>query len=222
MTRKERSEAFLQAHNIKINPNLPALGETTVKPPEVLLRRALTALLAAQVAIDTANDHFPAASALFFRGILQRFGLEQELTPDEAKLFALADPQAPEVSQQEAVQITWRIEMCMPLFWACGLISGELQYPDTVADCAELIGRINGCADFDALMQLVSMRPEDEILDCADLTYRMDWACVDALIKNEPIGGGLSHDIVAERHKGFNWMISAYAAENWDDVRANT
>ena len=222
MTRKERSEAFLQAHNIKINPNLPEMGETAVKPPEVLLRRALTALLAAQVAIDVANDRFPAASALFFRGILQRFGLEQDLTPDEAKLFALADPTAEQVSQQDAVQITWRIEMCMPLFWACGLIDGELQYPDTAADCSELIGKINGCADFDALMQLVSMRPEDEILDQADLTYRMDWACVDALIKNEPIGGGLSHDVVAERHKGFNWMISAYAAENWDDVRANT
>ena len=222
MTRKEQSEAFLQAHQIKINPHLPDLVETAVKAPEVLLRRALTALLAAQVAIDAAEDHSVIASALFFRVILQRFGLENELTPDETMLFALADPAAPPVPQQDAVQLTWRIEMCMPLFWACGLTGSELNYPDTVSDCSELIGTINSCADFDALMQLVSVRSDDEILDQADLIYRMDWACVDALVKNEPVSGGLSYDIVSERHKGFNWMISAYDAENWDDVKAHT
>ena len=222
MNRKEQSEAVLQAHRIKINPHLPDLGETAVKAPEVLLRRALTALLAAQIAIDAAEDNRVVASALFFRGILQRFGLENELTPDETMLFALANPAAPPVPQQDAVQMTWRIEMCMPLFWACGLIPGELNYPDTVSDCTDLIRTINECADFDALMQKVSMRSEDEILDHADLIYRMDWACVDAMVKQEPVSGGLSYDIVAERHKGFNWMISAYDAENWDDVKAHT
>ena len=222
MTRKEQSEAILRTHQIKINPHLPEMGKTEIKAPEVLLRRALTALLTAQVAIDAAEDNEVVASALFFRGILRRFGLEQELTPDEAKFFALADPPSEPVPQSDAVQMTWRIEMCIPLFWACGLIPGELNYPDTVADCTELIGRINECSDFDALMQLVSMRPADEILDHADLIYRMDWACVDAMIRNEPVSGGLSYDIVAERHKGFNWMISAFDAEDWDNVKAHT
>ena len=222
MTRKEQSEAILRTHQIKINPHLPEMGKTEIKAPEVLLRRALTALLTAQVAIDAAEDNEVVASALFFRGILRRFGLEQELTPDEAKFFALADPPSEPVPQSDAVQMTWRIEMCIPLFWACGLIPGELNYPDTVADCTELIGRINECSDFDALMQLVSMRPADEILDHADLIYRMDWACVDAMIRNVPVSGGLSYDIVAERHKGFNWMISAFDAEDWDNVKAHT
>ena len=222
MTRKEQSGAILQTHQIKINPHLPELGETQIKAPEILLRRALTALLTAQIAIDAAEDNNVLASALFFQGILRRFGLEQELTPDEAKFFALTDPAAEPVPQRDAVQMTWRIEMCMPLFWACGLIPGELNYPDTPADCMELIRTINACKDFDALMQLVSMRPANEILDHADLIYRMDWACVDAHIKNEPVSGGLSFDIVAERHRGFNWMISAYDAENWDDVKAHT
>lgn len=222
MTRKEQSEAILRTHHIKINPNLPELGKTEIKSPEVLLRRALTALLTAQVAIDAAEDNEVVASALFFQGILRRFGLEQELTPDEAKFFAPASPPFEPIPQRDAVQMTWRIEMCMPLFWACGLIPGELNYPDTVTDCTELIGRINECKDFDALMQLVVMRPANEILDHADLIYRMDWACVDALIKNEPVSGGLLHDIVVERHRGFNWMISAYDAENWDDVKAHT
>ena len=222
MTRKEQSEAILRTHQIKINPHLPEMGKTEIKAPEVLLRRALTALLTAQVAIDAAEDNEVVASALFFRGILRRFGLEPELTPDENRLFALSFPPAEPVPERDAIQITWRIEMCVPLFWACGLIPGELNYPDTVADCTELIGRINECSDFDALMQLVSMRPADEILDHADLIYRMDWACVDAMIRNEPVSGGLSYDIVAERHKGFNWMISAFDAEDWDNVKAHT
>ena len=91
MNRKEQSEAVLQAHRIKINPHLPDLGETAVKAPEVLLRRALTALLAAQVAIDAAEDHSVIASALFFRAILQRFGLENELTPENLDAYLSAE-----------------------------------------------------------------------------------------------------------------------------------
>ena len=105
MTRKEQSEAILRTHQIKINPHLPEMGKTEIKAPEVLLRRALTALLTAQVAIDAAEDNEVVASALFFRGILRRFGLEQELTPDEAKFFALAAPPSEPVPQSPAASL---------------------------------------------------------------------------------------------------------------------
>lgn len=222
MTRKEQSEAYLQAHQIKINPNLPDLKpDTAIKSPDEILRRALAALLISQIAIDTANNNNAPVSARFFHTYVKRFGLEDELTPDEKRFIAMEDPRTPEVPQQDAVQMVWRIEMCMPLFWACGLV-GELSYPDTEADCIPLIRMIDSCKDFDALREKVQMHSDAEILDHADLILRMDWACVDALIKKEPISGGLSHDIVMERHKGFNWLVSAYGAEDWDHVQPHT
>ena len=103
MTRKEQSEAYLQAHQIKINPNLPDLEpDTAIKSPDEILRRALAALLISQIAIDTANNNDPPVSARFFHTYVKRFGLENELTPDEKRFIAMEEPQAPEVPQQDA------------------------------------------------------------------------------------------------------------------------
>lgn len=216
MTRKERSEAYLKAHGIKINPNLPDMGaDVTVKPAEEILRRAVSALLAAQVAIEIAETGNGTDAAVFFGQYLQRFGLEKSVTYDEARIFS------GEVTAKEAAELTWRIEMCIPLFWACGFLS-ERRYPEAPSSYAEVVRIIDGCAGFASLRSRVQMRPEEEILDAADLIYRMDWACVDAMIKQENISGNLSYDVVMEQHKGFNWMIGAYDAENWDDVKPHT
>lgn len=216
MTRKERSEAYLKAHGIKINPNLPDMGtDVTVKPAEEILRRAVAALLATQVAIELAEGNDGPRAALFFGMYLKRFGLEKSLTYDEARIFSC------DIPAKEAAELTWRIEMCIPLFWACGLLS-ERRYPEAPSSYAEVVKIIDSSMDFDTLLGRVQMRPEEEILDAADLIYRMDWACVDAMVQHENISGNLSYDVVMEQHKGFNWMIGAYDAENWDKVLPHT
>ena len=224
MTRKERSEAYLQAHQVKINPVLPELGpEEKIKPAEEILRRAVAAMLSAQIAVDLAEDNDVHESAQFFKGLLERFGLQNDLTPDEQKLFALADPEQPsELTPQDGGQLSWRIEMCMPLFWACGLLKGDMPYPSQPSEIGGLVRILAAAEDFDVLRTLTVMRPGEEILDAADRIFRMDWACVDALIHRTEITGGLNYDVVVEQHKGFNWMIGAYDAENWDSVKPHT
>ena len=67
------------------------------------------------------------------------------------------------------------------------------------------------------------MRTPAEILDEADLIFRMDWACVEARLKNDPsLMGDLFQDVVVERHKGLNWIIGAYGADDWDTVAPHT
>lgn len=216
MTRKERSEAYLNAHGIKINSNLPDMGtDVRVKPAEEILRRAVAALLATQVAIELAEGEDGTRAALYFGMYLKRFGLEHSLTHDEARIFSC------DIPAKEAAELTWRVEMCIPLFWACGFLT-ERRYPEAPSSYAEVVKIIDSCADFAALCERVQMRPEEEILDAADLIYRMDWACVDAMIKHETVSGNLSYDVVMEQHKGFNWMIGAADAENWDQVLPHT
>lgn len=224
MTRKERSEAYLQAHQVKINPVLPEIApDAKVKPAEEILRRAVAAMLASQIAADIASGNDAQKSAQFFTGLLVRFGLQNDLTPTEQRLFAYYDPEAPHtVSADEAADLSWRIEMCMPLFWACGLLKGELPYPSQPSQIEGLVRILAAAEDFDVLRMLTVMRPAAEILDAADRIYRMDWACVDALVNRTEITGALNYDVVVEQHKGFNWMIGAYDAENWDNVKPHT
>lgn len=221
--RKERSEKVLAKHKVMINPNLPRIeneDEAEIKSPEEIVKRAVTAFITVQIAIDICNGNGALESVVFFTPIMERFGLMNELTEDE-KIYFDKD-KCEDISQDDAYQFQWRLEMCVPLFWACGFRK-KLDYPDGMTDTTDQIHLIGGCQDFGELMKNVKMRSPSEILDAADLLFRMDWACVEARIKNDPsIMSDLSPDVVVEQHKGVNWLIGAYDAENWDTVAPHT
>ncbi|MCI7758661.1 MAG: DUF4272 domain-containing protein [[Eubacterium] saphenum] len=224
--RKERSEKFLNKRNIKINPHLPVIEDETeakIKSPEETVKRAVTALFATQIAMDCLNpDADVKESAAFFGEMLARFGLLDEPTPEEKLFFALVNENASKPTAKYASDMSWRIEMVIPLLWACGIISDDLSYPDKESEYIEQARMIAACDNFDELMQKVNMRNPSKILDKADLLFRMDWACVDARLRGEIPSGNLNPDVVVEQHKGINWLIGAFDAENWDKVNPHT
>ncbi|MBP1563204.1 MAG: DUF4272 domain-containing protein [Oscillospiraceae bacterium] len=224
--RKERSEKFLNKQNIKINPHLPVIedeNEAKLKSPEQTVKRAVTALFATQIAMDVLNPQADVKeSATFFGEMLARLGLSDEPTPEEKMFFALVNDNAPKPAEKFASDMAWRIEMVVPLLWACGIISEDLAYPDKVSEYIEAARMIASCDNFDELMMKVNMRNPSKILDKADLLFRMDWACVDARLKGEVPSGNLNSDVVVEQHKGINWLIGAFDAEEWDKVKPHT
>lgn len=224
--RKERSEKFLNKKNIKINPHLPVIEDETeakIKSPEETVKRAVTALFATQIAMDLLNPQSDVKeSAAFFGEMLERLGLSGEPTPEEKMFFALVNANAPQPTEKFASDMAWRIEMVIPLLWACGIISEDLSYPDKMSEYIEQARVIAACDNFDELMQKVNMRNPSKILDKADLLFRMDWACVDARLRGEIPSGNLNPDVVVEQHKGLNWLIGAFDAENWDKVKPHT
>lgn len=222
-SRKAQSEKILAKHKIAINPNLPRIeneDEAKIKSPEETVKRAVTAFITAQIAIDICNNNGALESVEFFTPIIERFGLTDELTDDEKIYFD--KEKCDDISQDAAYQMQWRLEMCVPLFWACGFRK-KLDYPCKMTDTVPQIHLIGGCQNFGELMKHVKMRAPSEILDEADLIFRMDWACVEARLKNDPsLMGDLFQDVVVERHKGLNWLIGAYDADDWDNVAPNT
>lgn len=57
-SRKERSEKFLLSQRVQINPNLPEIAneaDAELKSPDEAAKRAVTAFLTAQIAIDICN-----------------------------------------------------------------------------------------------------------------------------------------------------------------------
>jgi len=148
-SRKKRSERFLLSQHVQINPNLPEIAneaDAEIKSPEEAVKRVVTAFLAAQIAIDICNGETGTESAEFFTNIIWELGLDNELTADEKKYFALADERAPRISPEAANQFQWRIETCMPLFWACGFLGDDyLPFPSDIPDPANLIQLLGGC-----------------------------------------------------------------------------
>lgn len=70
-------------------------------------------------------------------------------------------------------------------------------------------------------IQGAKLRPLAAILDEADLTYRYDWAAVNARLKGQEAPAKLDGGVVQERHYALNWLVG-YLDQAWDEVSTDT
>lgn len=215
-SRKERSERFLRNNGIMVDPGMPDLideNSAVIKPPEQAAKRAVCALLMARMAVS-------GKAARKCSEIIRRFGLENELTADERRFFALAEDNASDTSDKQAKEFHWRAEMSMPLFWACGFLGeNDLEFPSHETNTDDLFDMLNACQSFPEVLSKIKMHTPSEILDNADVCLRMHTACVASQLKSAPmLRGALMSEAVKEQLKGFLWLIGLEGTENWDNI----
>lgn len=217
--RKARSIAILKEHGVPYIEHLPCLESAdtiTPRTPEEIARRAVACLLSVQVACDICSDGDVEASIEFFKGILDTYGVAEELTFKERMVF-FGEP-----SRQAAVDMAWKYEAYWVLIWALGLVD-TLEYPDRICDCEVAIDVLRSCANFEELMKRIRLRSMEEIVDEADLIFRYDWACVDARLHNKEVPAELNPSVVLERHRALNWLIGKNTSnDDWDAVSTDT
>ncbi len=134
--RKKRSIEILKAHNVPYIQHLPTIetaDAVRVRTAEEIARRAVTCLLAIQVACDAAGapGNFK-KSRKFFGEKLEEFGLEEALTHKERKIFK------GKCNSQDFASMTWKYEAYWVLLWALGIVA-QLDYPSEACNCE--IGR---------------------------------------------------------------------------------
>ncbi|MCI5057476.1 MAG: DUF4272 domain-containing protein [Flavobacteriales bacterium] len=142
-----------------------------------------------------------------------KYQIEDQFTPKE---IAFRDAETPE--QQQIVDANWRYESLHVLLWALGLID-DLVFPDAICNVASDVGLIVG-KNKEELLQ-AKLRSKKEILDQADLIYRIRWACVDARINSKSIPANIDNSVAYERHYCLNWLIN-YGGLEWDDISTDT
>jgi hypothetical protein len=208
LERKRRSEALLSQRGIPYIDHLPAIeteDEIALRGGEEAMRRAMCLFAVSHAAISN--------GVTTARELLARWEADDALSPHE-RAFLHSDP----LPEKARVQFSWRCEALIPLMWATGLFD-EMPFPDD-------------CFDFEFLTEFwlgvpsgfsrdVGLRDVAEILDQADLVYRLHWAARDADLKGEAPPGGLHLGVVMERHHALNWLIG-YAEAEWDDVTTDT
>jgi hypothetical protein len=211
-SRKERSEAVLENHQVKINYNLPCIeseAETTIRTAKEIAERVTVLTITNLVAFSNIEGDKAIE-------MLQKYNLWDLVTPDE-KLF-LEDP-----TDQKKSQETWKCEGIWTLMWALKIID-DLGFPNEMADLNNIpfenypIGKDKDPNDF--INSHSEVRSKTEILNANDLYYRLDWACVDARINDKQITE-VNSGVVYERHYALNWLIN-YMNADWDDVTCDT
>ena len=209
--RKEKSHRILEANGIKVNYNLPSISsddKTSIRSEKEISTR-VSILAATNLVAFGAN----ADTAISF---LKKHELWDYTTPKEKEFFL-------HPTEEKKNQESWKAEGIWVMMWALGIVD-SLGFPSTACDLNSIspeeypIG--NGKDPNDFIKKSKSLRTKTEILDQADLYYRMDWACVDARL-NDITMTKINPSVVYERHYALNWLIN-YMNQEWDDITCDT
>jgi len=207
--RKDRSLAILKAEDIPFIEHLPLIAtiqESTRRTTEEVACRAMALCIVAVKGEGLEQQ--------IVERLVGDFELESAFSPNERRFIHAADP-----SQHDRIQFAWRYECYWVMLWALGCLD-TLPRPDAICDVplAVSILQENGR---DGFLAMAELRPQSEILDMADLTYRYHWAVVDARINDRETPAGLEPGVVMERHYALNWL-TGYMDQAWDDVSTDT
>lgn len=210
--RKSRSEAIIKAKNISWNANLPCTNpeaETTIRTPTEIAQRVCILALTNLVAFN----HIDADTA---ENYLSQYELWDFVTPGERDF--LNDP-----TEERKSHETWKCECIWTLLWAINKVD-DLPFPAELANLGNIPpGNYPVSSDKDPndfIRSVTGSRSKSEIMDAADLYYRLDWACVDARIKGNEMSAA-HPGVVYERHYALNWLVN-YLNQDWDDVSCDT
>lgn len=207
--RKLNNENFLRQALVKVNKFLPAIedeAECKIRTVSEIAERVSVMAFINGFAIGYSTKEQVEKS-------LKDHGLWDLLTPKELDLLTYP-------TEKKKSDETWKCEGIWTLLWALKVVD-DLGDPATLCDLGNIAQDQYPLIDPNAFItSMKSVRSKSEILDAADLYYRMDWTCVNAKMNGIELTK-LHAGVVYERHYALNWLIN-YMGQDWDDVSCDT
>lgn len=210
--RKARNIAFLQQNGVPTIEHLPCIiadEEVQIRSKEEALERAIAIVIAALKGEGLEDE--------IIQKVVNQYDAHIFFSPDE---LAFINTPAQNITQEQRVKFTWRYECYWTLLWALGLIE-DIGLPSAICDVPQAVGFLQQGGNYNNLLSQVKMRSAAEILDAADLIYRVNWACVNARVRNQAPPANIDAGVAYERHYTLNWLIR-YQDQDWDSVRTDT
>lgn len=206
--RKYRSEAILQDENVRVNLFLPVIeteAEMKKRAKEEVAYRVMGLLAVAFKGVGMEQTKVDE--------LIAGYGIKEHFTPEERAFIEDSNP-----TSQMSARFSWRFEAAWTLLWALSYVE-KLSKPGTLCDPGKMMGFLTGHSASQFIAE-ARLRTPTDILNQADLTYRYDWAAVDARLKGRP-DPEINGEITVERHHALNWLVGYNDAE-WDDVTTDT
>jgi hypothetical protein len=208
LSRRARSISKIKQMGLPTINHLPVVEDETVvkmRLPQDVAKRCLAATICA-VKGETQDQKF-------VDDLINEYSASAYFSPKEKSFVKNDKP-----DRQQLVDFCWRYECVHVFLWALKA-RANLAGPSEicpVSDDMKLIRGI-GAPQFVASARL---RPTSEILEMADLYYRLHWAAIELRLKGNK-SSKVDEEIVRERHRALNWLIR-YLDQEWDDVTTDT
>lgn len=210
--RKAMSESKLAAFGIPSNDHLPAIEseeEIELRSPEEVLRR----LIALWAVVGKA---FLGAESRFADYIVSH-NMQDWLSTAE-RTFLLEEKS----SKRDCIHFSWQMEALYFIAWCAGLLDCS-EVPSQESSVEPILDLFPGETETpERLRAAIRIRAKSEILDRADLLYRLHWAIRDARLSGSEEPKGVNGGIVQEWHRAVNWMIQYDEEDDWDQVGTDT
>lgn len=209
--RRKQSEDYCNLYAIPVYKNSNALF---VDPEEKVVIRSKDEVVDRALALCYVGLKSEGLEQKFLDKIDKDYSIAKKLTAEEKAYGTAKEP-----TDQQKINANWRYESLHVILWALGFID-TLNYPDKLCNVADDVKIIHDLSETQ-FRQKAKLRSKKEILDQADLILRLDWACVNAGLKNTPPPSNLDKGVVIERHHSLNWLIH-YLNQDWDSVTTDT
>ena len=214
--RKELSELVLHKRGIRINLQLPLIeseDEISLRSADALAQRLTALRLIRQFSLSAPSQQANLRNDIEAKQLHACFSAnEQEY------IFSTTTKES--AATQDLLSMTG--EALRFLVWACGL-QKNIGMPDGLSPDTEFVALLENMPDTpDSLVSKIKTRSKSDILDWADLLYRLHWAVRHAQITAKPVPGRLHADAVHEWHKAVNWLIQYDDENDWDKVSTET
>lgn len=210
--RKATSESKLRALGVPINEHLPMIEsecEVEMRSPDEVLHR----LVALWAVVDKA----------FLRTESRSFDyiVSHEMKPwlSKAEATFLFDEEPPE---RDYVHFSWQVETLFFVAWFAGLLECS-EVPNDQSSVKPILNLFpTGSEQPARLRAAIRLRGKIEVLDRADLLYRLHWAVRNAELTGSGPLDGIDGGVVQEWHRAVNWMIRYDLEDDWDQVGTDT
>jgi hypothetical protein len=210
--RKATSESKLRLLGVPINEHLPMIesaNEVELRTPEEVLGR----LIALWAVVDKAYLGSESQSASYI--------VAHEMQPwlsNVERTFLLDD----QPNERDCIHFSWQLEALYFLAWCAGLLECS-EAPNNESSVKPILNLFPvGAEQPDRLRAAIRLRDKSEVLDRADLMYRLHWAVRNAKLTGSGELNGIDGGVVQEWHRAVNWMIRYDSEDDWDQVGTDT
>ena len=184
LERRNKSMELLRERHIYVTPWLPLLWEKAEEPGRSAAEvcgRAAALLIVSLYSECRMGEHMSYEEAReFVAPILAGYGAEEYFSPKEKEYL-----DNPASTEQEQIQFAWQYENLWVMEWALGF-TDDLFWPDRICDVPGSARLMQEHPTMEALLAAAKLRSRKELLEQADLIYRLHWACVDAQVTGMP------------------------------------
>jgi Domain of unknown function (DUF4272) len=207
LARKARTKTSIVTQNLPWLESLPVVEDASTISPRSTQEIAERAICVCITAVK--GEGLEQETVI---EIVARWNIADLFTTDERVFINDENP-----TDRERARFSWRYECLDVLLWALGY-KDALPPANEICDVPTDVKIIQ--THETRLTAHSQPRSMSEILDMADLYYRLHWASIELRLKNVS-NSFIDEEIIVERHYALNWLIR-YMNQEWDNITTDT